>query len=361
MVKAPRGPSLTSVAQALQLSTATVSNAYNRPHKLSADLRKQILAYAESVGYAGPNPVARQLSRGRTDTIGLVFAEELTYAFAHQAAVEFLNGLTSVVEGTDYNLLIIPTGATEGDRRISKISTAAADGIIVYSPPDGDARLEAVLRRNEPVVIVEGPRLPKRAAWVGLDDRAAGHVVATHLLRLGHRRFGLVTYPRGLRPVEGILESADVSGGEFRTPRERIAGVMDALSATAATRLTVFECPQVTRELGAKAATELLASRPDITAIICLDDVFALGVLDAARERGLDVPESLSVTGFDDIPEAAWAGLTTVHQPLRQKGEIAARMVLDPEERAKRRHDVVVLPCELRVRRTTAKKPRRVR
>jgi DNA-binding LacI/PurR family transcriptional regulator len=360
-VKAPRGPSLTSVAQALQLSTATISNAYNRPEKLSAELRAQILAYAASVGYAGPNPVARQLSRGRTDTIGLVFAEELTYAFAHQAAVEFLNGLTSVVEGTDYNLLIIPTGATEGDHRIGKISGAAVDGIIVYSPPDGDARLEAVLRRNEPVVVVEGARTPKRAAWVGLDDRAAGHTVATHLLGLGHRRFGLITYPRGLQPRTGILDPADIHGGEFRTPRERISGVVDALAETPSTQLTVFECPQVTRELGARAGAALLDARPDISAIICLDDVFALGVLDTAGNRGIGVPEELSVTGFDDIPEAAWAGLTTVHQPLRQKGEIAARLVLDPREHAKSRHSTVVLPCELRVRRTTAKRRRRGR
>ncbi|MGH3642517.1 MAG: LacI family DNA-binding transcriptional regulator [Mycobacterium sp.] len=363
MVRAPRGPSLASVAEALQLSNATVSNAYNRPDKLSAELRAQILAYAATVGYAGPNPVARQLSRGRTDTIGLVFSNELTYAFAHQAAVGFLDGLTSVCEGTEYNLLIIPTGATAGDRRVSKISSAAVDGIIVYSPPDGDVRLEAVLHRNEPVVVVEGPKMPKRAAWVGLDDREAGKTVANHLLGLGHRQFGLITFARGLRPSPGIIAPANVAGGEYRVPRERIVGVVDALSTAPGTQLTVFECSQgpSSREAGAAATTALLDVRPDITAIICLDDAFALGALDAARQRALNVPEQLSVTGFDDIPEAEWAGLTTIHQPLKRKGEIAASLVLDAKEHARRRHSVVVLPCELRVRRTTAKVRKRSR
>lgn len=352
-----RGPSLASVASSLQLSTTTVSNAYNRPDKLSADLRNKILAYAASVGYPGPNPVARQLSRGRTDTIGLVFTNELTYAFAHQAAVEFLDGLTSVCEGTEYNLLIIPTGAREGDQRISKISTAAVDGIVIYSPPDGDPRLDVAFQRNEPVVIVEGPKTPKRAAWVGLDDHAAARSVATHLLGLGHRRFGLITFQRGLHPRHGIVRSEDIATGEYRVPRDRIAGVAEALSEQSATQLTVFECPSVSKENGADAATRLLDAHPDITAVICLDDVFALGALTAARLRNLTVPDQLSVTGFDDIAEAEWAGLTTLRQPLRKKGEIAARLILDPVEHKKRRHTVTVLPCELVARSTTAPPP----
>lgn len=110
--------------------------------------------------------------------------------------------------------------------------------------------------------------------------------------------------------------------------RSRILGLHDALAAVGVTDLPVEERPENTAEAGAEALNALLDRRPDLTAAFALMDVLALGALTAARERGLSIPRDLTITGYDDIPQAATAGLTTVSQPLVDKGRIAGELYL---------------------------------
>src|SRR5690349_11063356 len=112
MPRRPAGrPSLATVAAALEVSTATVSNAFNRPALVSVALRDRVLAEAARQGYAGPDPAARQLSRGRTDTLGLLFTGELSFAFGDPAAVSFVDGLTQSCQTAELNLLLIAADA----------------------------------------------------------------------------------------------------------------------------------------------------------------------------------------------------------------------------------------------------------
>lgn len=163
---------LATVAEALGVSTMTVSNAYNRPEKLSAELRERILAKADELGYAGPNALARSLRRGRTGVLGVVLGEALTYAFEDPATVEFFRGLASA----GIALQLVPATGSADDAAL--VLDAAVDAFVLYAVPDGHSLVDAVLRRRLPVVVQSGPQLPghpfvvvpRDLSVVGWDD-----------------------------------------------------------------------------------------------------------------------------------------------------------------------------------------------
>jgi DNA-binding LacI/PurR family transcriptional regulator len=182
-----RNVTLMTVARAVGVSPTTVSNAYNRPHKLSPALRERILEAARQLGYPGPNPAARSLRRGRAGSIGLLFGEALTYAFQDPGAVEFLRGLA---EGTaKHNTALQLIAALDSDEQegaASLLANAIVDGLVVWTLPDRHPLLRLARERNIPLVIHGSPRLDD-VPFVGIDDRAAAQAAAEHLLQLGHR------------------------------------------------------------------------------------------------------------------------------------------------------------------------------
>src|SRR6478672_1644476 len=200
-----RRPSLATVAEQVGVSTATVSNSFNRPEKVSADVRSRVLAEAERQGYAGPDPAARQLSTGRTDTLGLLFTGELAFAFRDPAAVAFIEGLAMSCQSAGLNMLLISTEST-GDRT-SAVGNAVVDGFVVYSVPPDDPHLRRILDRQLPTVVVDSPPDLRGVDWVGPDDRAGARALGEVLTSLGHRRIGVITGTGRLRysgPAEGI-------------------------------------------------------------------------------------------------------------------------------------------------------------
>src|SRR5918997_5667611 len=188
---------LMTVATAVGVSPMTVSNAYNRPHKLSPALRERILGAARELGYPGPNPAARSLRSGRSGSIGLLFGEALTYAFRDPMAVEFLRGLA---EGTAHHntalQLIAALDADEQEGAASLLANAIVDGLVVWTLPERHPLLRLARDRNIPLVIHGSPRVDG-VPFVGIDDRAAAHAAAGHLLQLGHRSFAVISQPFG--------------------------------------------------------------------------------------------------------------------------------------------------------------------
>src|SRR5918995_2592574 len=150
--KTHRAPTLATVAAALGVSRMTVSNAYNRPDQLSPALRERVLAAARELGYPGPNPVARTLSRGETGSVGLVLDQPLTEAFRDPATVEFLHGVAAGCEERALGLSLVPRIA---GRDAALVHTALVDGFILYCAPEADERLEAVRERRVPYVLVD--------------------------------------------------------------------------------------------------------------------------------------------------------------------------------------------------------------
>lgn len=356
-----RKATLASLAAELGVSRTTVSNAYNRPDQLSPQLRTRVLDAARRLGYSGPDPVARSLRTRQAGAVGLIFTETLSYAFRDPAAVAFLEGLTLACEQDGTGLLLVPANPGQNvDARV--VHRAAVDGFVVYSMPDGDVHLSAVLERGLPAVIVDEPVGVAGVDFVGIDDRAVCAAIGRHLADLGHRRVAVICARLSTDRNDGPAGLARQRDSVYALERLRLAGLADGLAARGVdwSQVAVEERFDHTPEAGAHAARALLDRRPDLTAIACTTDVLALGALAEAGRRGLSVPEDLSLTGFDDVREAAGAGLTTVRQPMVEKGRTAGRLLLEPAEGSEPR--TVRLRAQLVVRRSTARpRPRPAR
>ena len=367
--RATDSPTLADVAKYIGVSRTTVSNAYNRPDQLSPALRERVLAAASELGYSGPDPMARSLRRGRAGSLGLVFDHNLRYIFSDPAAVLFLSGVAAGCEEHGTGLALVPQ-LPEGAAEV--VRSALVDGYIMFCTPEDDERLQAVIARGLPYVLVDysgnvpGPR-------VNIDDRGGARAVAQHLVDLGHRRVGIILpyekwgfeIPYGdddqgeatAQSAEELSDPTHVT--DYRRWRcfirhERLLGWRDALEPAGVdwSSVPVASAPDSDTQTGFLAAAQLLdrAERP--TAIICLSDLLALGAMRAAAERGIRVPQDLSIVGFDDISHAATASLTTVYQDHAAKGEAAVRLTGEGGG------DDVVLPTKLVVRASTGPAPK---
>ncbi|MEU5726699.1 LacI family DNA-binding transcriptional regulator [Micromonospora sp. NPDC047738] len=346
-------PTLQDVADAVGVSRSTVSNAYSRPDQLSTALRAKILDAAQRLGYPGPDPTARSLRRGFVGAIGVLFTSQLSYAFTDPFAVRFLAGVSAAVEQHGTSLLLVPLPA-EHTRVRAAVENAAVDGFCVYCVGDEDWVLGAIRDRGLPYVTTAsradaGPT----DRYVGIDERAAARSVAEHVAALGHRRVALLGDAVLPDAPPGPLRLADPSDAPHPTTRGRLTGFADAFAATGVPwpAITVLNASSNSRAAGAAAVTAVLAGDDPPTAVLACSDVLALGVLDALAEIGPRLAHPVSVTGFDDIAEAATAGLTTVRQPAEEKGRLAAALLLAPPADPAAGH--VLLPTEPVIRTST--------
>jgi DNA-binding LacI/PurR family transcriptional regulator len=341
---------LRDVAEHAGVSVGSASHVFGRPELVSAEVRARVLASAAALGYGGPDPAARRLRTGRAGALGLIFSERLRYQFTDPAAPAFLGGVAQALEDVGLGLLLVPDSRRRDETAVA-VRNAAVDGFIVYSAVRNDPRVEAALARGLPVVTVDQPRdLP--TPFVGIDDRAAARGAARHLRGLGHERVAVLAFVTAL-DGEGKL-AMDISLERLAGYREGLGSVWDDGA--------VRTCRPNATEPARRATRELLGSRRPPTAILAMSDVLAIGALQAAAELGVQVPDRLSVVGFDDSPAAALATppLTTIAQPHEEKGRLAAQWLLeaiegDGEGAPPRR---VILPTELVVRESTGRAPR---
>ena len=349
---------LKDVAAAVGVSRTTVSNAYNRPGKLSAAVRARVLAAAQELGYPGPDPIARSLRTGRVGALGVLLAEALTFAFDDPAAVLLLRGVAEVGQLADVGLSLLPAPPERpaGAATVTQaVTRAAVDGFLVYHLPDDHPSVPAVIARRLPTVVVDGPDL-QGVPLVGVDDHGGARQAAEHLLALGHRRIGVLVDRIAADAYRGPVDQQRRGTAGFRAAHLRLAGYADALHAAglAWQAVPIQECGVSDRASGHAGAAALLERAPELTAILATTDLLAQGAIQAAHERDLPVPAALSVVGFDDLPDAAGTGLTTVHQPLADKGRIAARLLLQALDNAVTPAGHLELPTRLIVRGSTA-------
>src|SRR3954451_12460776 len=242
---------LLTVARAVGVSPTTVSNAYNRPKKLSPALRERILGAARDLGYPGPNPAARSLRRGRAGSIGLLFGEELAYVFQDPGAVEFVRGLA---EGTArHNTVLQLIAALDADEQegASLLANAIVDGLVVWTLPERHPLLQLARERNIPLVTHGSPRLAG-VPFVGIDDRAAAQAAAEHLLQLGHRSLAVISQPFGPSRRARLRDLAKLGRPSYRVTRERLAGYQSGAN-TEHTRLQLYEIALNHRQEGRRA------------------------------------------------------------------------------------------------------------
>jgi DNA-binding LacI/PurR family transcriptional regulator len=337
-----RRATLASLAAELKVSRTTISNAYNRPDQLSADLRERVLATAKRLGYPGPDPVARSLRTRRAGAVGLILTEPLHYSFSDPAALDFVAGLAESCEEAGQGLLLVAAGPNRSvSDGTAAVLAAGVDGFVVYSASDDDPYLQVVTQRSLPIVVVDQPRDFPGASRVCIDDRAAMRGIADYVIGLGHRDIGLLAMRLGREwpHAEGKPAVADrerIRTPHFHVQRERIRGVRDAMKNTGLQpeSLTVVESYEHGPTSGGAAAEIALEANPRITALMCTSDVLAISAMDHLRARGIYVPGQMTVTGFDGIPDALARGVTTVKQPSVEKGRRAGRLLHEPPRSA---------------------------
>lgn len=339
---------LARVAARAGVSPSTASLAFSGAGPVAAATRERVLAAARELGYSGPDPLAQSLRRGRSGIVGAVVGDRLLHAFRDPVAVALLDGLAEELTPSGSGLLLMSGAAHRIGPTPEQVARLPVD-VVVFATcgDDDDPLLDHFVERGVPVVVVDGPERDG-TALLTVDDRAGTVESARHLAELGHTRVATVTLPLSSEGRRGWVDDDRRQAVRFAVCRERLAGVTDVFGPVP----TVETAANLIEE-GEIAARMLLAGR-DVTAVMVQSDLLAVGVVRAAEELGLHVPEDLSVVGFDGI-ETPWLGerrLTTIAQPTTEKGRIAGRMVTD--YLAGRRPESRRLPVQLIIADTTA-------
>lgn len=337
-------PRIGDVARRAGVSKTAVSFAFNQPEHLNTRTRDRILAAAEELGYR-PSPIARRLASRRTRQIGLVVPQSTHDIFANPFLPELMRGIGDVCDRQGIAVVVVPP--VQGSIAAA-VQEALVDGLILLGLGSDHRELEQLRRSGLPVVAldVEGWDL---ATTITSDDAGGARAAAEHLRRLGHTDVAVTV----------IAEHPDTPGDERQgISMRRLAGIRVGLGADRdGERVRLRVLAATVSEEGGRLAFAALARAGLPSAVMTMSDVTAIGVLNAALDAGVSVPGALSVVGFDDIPAAAWVWprLTTVHQPIREKGRLAASRVLDAVDSAGRlppTHEQ--LPTHLVVRDSTA-------
>jgi DNA-binding LacI/PurR family transcriptional regulator len=311
-MSAPR-PTIRDVAQRAEVSLSTVSAVLNATAPASRSTRLRVLAAVAELGYE-PNSQARNLKRMRSHAIGLIVPDIVNPFFALVS-----EGIGDEARRRDYVLVLCSTDSDPArEASFARLLRGRRlDGIVHLSGTGLPPAALLKLTDGSPVVTVDErvPGLP--GPFVGSDNRRGARLAAELALARGHRRFGIVAGPTGLWTAE-----------------QRLSGYREALAAAGVDPDGVATVHGDYRlESGRAAAAQLLAgdrtSRP--TALLVANDLMAIGCIQEALSLGLDLPRELGVVGYDDIPPASFItpALTTVRQPAREMGRLAAAILLD--------------------------------
>ena len=339
-----RAVTLRDIAARVGVSVAAVSRALNGHPDVSEATRRRVLEAARQLNYR-PNAAAKTLVTQRSRLIGVYFLGQERARFSHPFASEVVDGLLEGLATAGYDLLVFGDGLYEGAPSFLHLAAhRQIDGAVFLGLRTDDPRWDELGRLPFPFVTIDVPVEAKRAVCVGCDHIEGARLVARHLTSLGHRHIAMINghrwAPVSWERLSGFTAGLQQSGLDLETS-------------------LVLE-GDFTEASGYRCALELLRRNPRPTAIFAASDLMALGVLRAARELGIAVPDELSVAGYDDIADSARSvpPLTTVHQPRRQVGVAAAQAVVALIERGDNHTPSrVMLRPELVVRASTAPPP----
>jgi len=301
---------LIDVAEAAGVSPTAVSRYLNNRIDLPQTTRDRIDAAIAKLNYR-PNLLAKRLSTGRTEAIGLVTPEISNPFFAELAA--------AVEADAQLHGYAVYMSSTQGDRRreidaIQRLQDQHVDGLIMMTNQPDDGSLAAILSLQHNVVLLDedipGVSLPR----IFVENERGSYLATRHLIEAGHRDIAIVSGPQNLMSV-----------------RERLAGFERAMAeAGLASRPGWVLLGEYSRDYGRSAAALLLAGPNRPTAVLACSDHIAIGILSAARQMGVHVPRDVSLVGFDDTPFAELVDppLTTVRQPITQMGRAAFEQLL---------------------------------
>lgn len=323
------------VAKKANVGVGTVSRVINGNASVSDATRQKIQAAIEELQYT-PNPAARRLSRGKTMVIGAI----VPY-FTNPSVVRRLQGIVSVITASDYDLILFDVESVERrDVFMRNVpSRHMVDGLLVVSLTPSDEDAEQLLTSQIPTVLIDAyhPQISR----VIVNNVAGAYQATKHLIDLGHRKIGFIS---------------DFLEDPFNSPvRDRFQGYKNALADAKIDFTPAYHRQGLHGRFQAREMAYTLLTLPDPpTAIFSYSDTQAVGVLEAAREMGMKVPEQLSVVGFDNIEAAEYLQITTVRQALYESGVRGCKLLLDLMEAPLLTSVEISLPTELMLRATTA-------
>ncbi len=315
MRKSRTAPTLNDVAREAGVSTATVSRCLNTPARVVDETRKRVLKAVDKLGYT-PNMAARIMAANRSYSIGAIIPTMDNAIFARG-----LQAFQDKLREQGYSLLVA-SSAYRPEIEKSQIRTLVArgvDGLLLIGHERGEG-IYNYLEQHQVPTLVAWSFLPEaRQPSVGFDNRGAMCDLARSVLAAGHRQIGLIS---------GVTEGNDRAFS-------RVEGVRDALAEAGMgpEAMTLIETPYGI-DTGARAFAQMMQSDPRPTAVMCGNDVLAIGALREAQRLGVSVPDQVAITGFDDIELAdiITPSLTTVHVPHREMGRKAASELIDMVE-----------------------------
>jgi DNA-binding LacI/PurR family transcriptional regulator len=311
------GVGLREVAERAGISVATASAILNPSRsntRFSAVTRDRVLDAAKELRYH-PNALARALTGQPTRTLGVLFGlERASVAVANPYVFTVLQGIVAAAAEARYNVTLFTEPWHGASVSAGLVRDRRTDGVIVIAPTVDSDIISCLAEFEIPVVAIATPAEDSLAPSVDVDNIAGATLAVEHLLSLGHRRIAHLTGDTNLR-----------------SSMERRDAFLAVLSDAKITVPSEYILPGLyTFESGYERALELLSLPVPPTAVFAASDSIAQGVLKAAKEKKIAVPERLSVIGFNDLPEGPTFDppLTTIRQPLTEIGEEAARLLL---------------------------------
>lgn len=299
------------VAKLAGVSQPTVSRAFSPDAYIAAETRQRVLDAAQKLGYK-PNALARSLTQQSTQFVGVVMGDMTTpfYTYVLQVLTRRLQEI-----GRQVMLFTVPKGE-QADEAVRQLLAFQVEGLVLTSTTVTAVVADECYQRQTPIVLFNRFQPGVRTNGIACDNAEGGRLVANQLLDAGHQRLAFIA---GLAHTRA---SSQRQKGFIDRLRER--GVMDEQVQVARAEYTY--------ESGYEAASQLLAGNEPPDAIFCANDIMAIGAMDAARYVfDLNVPDDVSIIGFDDIPAASWPAyqLTTVRQPVDQMVEAVVAQLLD--------------------------------
>ncbi len=304
---------IADVAQAAGVSSQTVSRAINDKGEISIETKERIMEIARELGFR-PSHIARSLVKQQTTTIGIVIPDITNPFFS-----EIVRGVEDLAHLHSYNVFLCNTDELP-ERELSSIDSLIekqVDGVILCSSRLEEGDLASRLTEFPYTVLInrEIEDRPEKVRMISFDDRLGMCMAVNHLIKRGHRRIAFLAGPE-----------------HSRSGQKRLAGYYSCLdeNGIAIDSSLVHFC-EPSFEGGLNACQSLLDLHPDVTAVVCYNDLVAVGAMRAGASKDRNIPRDMSVIGFDDIPISALLRppLTTLRMPMREVGIVAMKTLID--------------------------------
>ncbi len=322
------------VAKEANVSFATVSRVVNGKGPVHPETRERVIDAMNRTGYVVNRP-ARGLAGGRYQVIGLLVPDLDTSYIG-----EILRGIDEELAAASYDLMLYTTHRrrTRESIFVSSLTQGMTDGLLLILPLEPRTYTDSIRRRGFPYVLIDHGGSDDGGPTVGATNKQGAYDATSYLISNGHRRIGFIT-----------------GNQEMGVAHERLAGYRQALDEFGIPEdPDLIQAGDFHQPRGYECASTLLALEQPPTAIFASNDLSAYGAMDAIRDIGRKIPDDVSVIGFDDIPGSLLCNppLTTVHQPLKEMGRTATRMLFELIAEPKRKIDPIQLPTHLVIRGT---------